>query len=313
MDIEILLCLQDLRVKLGSVIELVFSVISHPAAIGIMVCFIFYIYWCVNKKDGLYVFICIALGQTLVQLLKNTMCIYRPWIRDTRIKPSKMSFSSATGYSFPSGHASLSVMSLGGITHRNGTKKAKIIAAVLIAMVSFSRCYLGYHTPQDIIVGALIGILTLKLVDIIFKVLEDEPEKQKTALIGGLLFVAAAIIYTVSKSYPMDYANGALLADPVEMQDDGIKAAAYLAAVMTGWCLEEKYVCFKTDCLNAKQKLLRMFFGAGILAIVTALISVTMKNWCEVRIYTFLISYAQILSAMLLVPYVFTKYETNKK
>ena len=64
------------------------------------------VYWCVDKRSGLYTLASYSLSVAVNAVVKLTACVYRPWIRDSRIVPAGDAITTATGYSFPSGHSS---------------------------------------------------------------------------------------------------------------------------------------------------------------------------------------------------------------
>ena len=78
-----------------------------------------------------------------------------------RARPVAFFGISPSSYSFPSGHALASLCFYGALavilSGRARRKRAKtcvwIIAALLIAMIGFSRIYLGVHYPSDVIAG----------------------------------------------------------------------------------------------------------------------------------------------------------------
>jgi glycosyltransferase 2 family protein len=63
-----------------------------------------------------------------------------------------------TGYGFPSGHTALAT-ALALSVYPWLPKKFRWLAWVWIALVAFSRLYLGVHAPLDIIGGFVIGVL----------------------------------------------------------------------------------------------------------------------------------------------------------
>jgi undecaprenyl-diphosphatase len=72
----------------------------------------------------------------------------------------------ASSSSFPSGHAMSSVIVYGTVAYLAARLQHNIharlltfvVAAIIIAMISVSRVYLGVHYPSDILAGFLIGI-----------------------------------------------------------------------------------------------------------------------------------------------------------
>jgi len=78
-----------------------------------------------------------------------------------------------TGYSFPSGHTTFSIVFLGLITYIFAKPKYKIPATItstfLIAIIIFSRLYLQVHWLTDILGGLIIGTIILTISILIYK------------------------------------------------------------------------------------------------------------------------------------------------
>ncbi|MBR6401538.1 MAG: phosphatase PAP2 family protein [Firmicutes bacterium] len=213
-----------------------------------------FIYWCTDKKAGLYVLFSFYMSIAINAVVKLTACIYRPWIRDARVVPAGDAITTATGYSFPSGHTSTAVPIYGGLALTNG-KKHKITAAVcviLALLTMFSRNYLGVHTPQDVLTGCLVGCLSLTAASKIFAYLEIHPEKENAFLIAGFVLGWLALLYISVKPYPMDYFGGELLVDPKKMMKDGFGDIGAFIAFCAARFTEKKYVDFKNTGLDAK-------------------------------------------------------------
>ena len=109
MDIRYLLWLQEIRFALGSGVESFFIFICKNYIIILMTMIPVIIYWVHDKKTGMRLLLTICMANFLNGLLKIIFCIYRPWIRDPRIKPNIKAIKDATGYSFPSGHSTIAV------------------------------------------------------------------------------------------------------------------------------------------------------------------------------------------------------------
>jgi len=86
-----------------------------------------------------------------------------------RVRPEHLMIIEETGFSFPSGHAMMSFMFFMLLVHfvwislKNKPLKITLssIVAVLIAMIGFSRIYLGVHYLSDVWAGWLITFAIL--------------------------------------------------------------------------------------------------------------------------------------------------------
>ena len=61
-------------------------------------------FWCIDKRQGYYVFLVGAFGTICNQFLKLAFRIPRPWVLDPEFQIVEAARADATGYSFPSGH-----------------------------------------------------------------------------------------------------------------------------------------------------------------------------------------------------------------
>jgi undecaprenyl-diphosphatase len=74
-------------------------------------------------------------------------------------------------WSYPSGHslntmAVLGLLTVLAVRGRPGAARRTLLAALgafLVAVVGFSRVYLGVHWPSDVLAGWLIGVLWLTM------------------------------------------------------------------------------------------------------------------------------------------------------
>ena len=84
-----------------------------------------------------------------------------------RARPGLWYMTSASTYSFPSGHAMRSVVVYGALTYLIGQSFPKArwavwsAALVMLLTIGFSRLYLGVHWPTDVLGGWLIGLAAL--------------------------------------------------------------------------------------------------------------------------------------------------------
>lgn len=219
-----------------------------------------YIFWCCDKKAGYTMGFAVSVGSLTNHLLKLTCCIERPWLLDARILPPEIALQNQGGYSFPSGHAQLAAGYLAGSAIWLRKKKLLSMACWLaLALISFSRVYLGVHTLPDVLagVGEAIALLLLfrKLIPWFWQ------DKKRTLQVCAVIFFVAMLsaVYFVVKPYPLHYdAAGQLLTDPETMITfSGVGAASGFAL---GMYLEQRFVKFTTD-ISAKTKLFRLVVG----------------------------------------------------
>ena len=270
MDIDYLLTLQHFRERIHDALTPFMEFISL-FAVSCLILIPAFIYWCTDKRIGLYSLSSYALSSVLNVVIKLTACVYRPWIRDSRIIPAGDSVRTATGYSFPSGHTTNAV-SIYGCLAISTWKKHRLISVMcvfLILLTAFSRNYLGVHTPQDVIVAVLLGSAVIFGMGKLFEYLQTCPEKENKILAGGIAFCIAALIYISVKPYPRDMVNGELLVDPYLMMKDGFGCIGRLAAFCISRFAEKKWVRY-TPSLSLKTAVLGAA-GAVITLLIIAL------------------------------------------
>ena len=249
MDIQYLLSLQDFRNGIQDAITPFMEFISMFATTYLILIPVF-IYWNMNKKKGLYALVSYYFCMFLTPLIKLSACVYRPWIRDSRILPAGDSIRTATGYSFPSGHTSTAGPLAGGVAvyawENKRTRWISCLMAAFVLLTGFSRNYLGVHTPQDVFVGIFLSVLSLILAARLFSYLEQHPGREDWFLLGGFILCWAGILYITVKAYPMDLnEEGKLIVDPQKMMNDGYGDLGKVMGFILGRYVEKKWIRFR--------------------------------------------------------------------
>ncbi len=246
MDIAYLLVLQNFRDSTENALTPFFETLSLFGLIYLIL-FPVLLYWMEDKRSGLYMLCSYAVCYAVNSVVKLTVCAYRPWIRDGRIHPAGDSITTATGYSFPSGHTAAAGPLYGGLA-LTAWKRIRWISGlccILFLLTAFSRNYLGVHTPQDVIVGTLESILWLVLIDRVFRYLEIHPEKENLFLLASFLLGWVFLAYITFKPYPMTFIDGKLLVDPKKMMSDGYADICLLIVFPIARFVERKWVNFR--------------------------------------------------------------------
>ena len=249
MDIRILLLLQEFRNGAGAFLADFLAKMSFLGELNTVFVIMAVVYWSVSKDFGTYLLMGWSGNRLVNGVLKVTACAYRPWIRDARIVPYGDSITTATGYAFPSGHTMNAATVYGGGALRRGEPRAlRVTLGAIVALVAFSRIYLGVHTPQDILVGALAGMLVMAATIRLMKWVEAHPGKDLLIAGIGILLAVSVAVYAAVKSYPEKLdAEGKLIVDGAKMANDTFKGVGWCTAFLVGWILERRCVGFTTE------------------------------------------------------------------
>ncbi len=282
MDIQYLLWLQDFRNSINDAWTPFMEFVSTFATTYLILLPV-YFYWNRDKKAGLYALVSYYFCMVFTPLIKLTACVYRPWIRDSRIIPAGDSIKTATGYSFPSGHtASAGPLGGGMAVYFRKEKRTRWLSAVLIGFVlltGFSRNYLGVHTPQDVLVAFAITVLSLIMTAKLFAYLEEHPEKEDMLLLCGFLFCCAALVYITVKPYPMTLnAEGKLIVDPQKMMNDGYGDLGKMMGFLAARYVEKTWIRFKPLKKDWKSILICLV-GLAVMIPLKKSLSPMMVQW----------------------------------
>ena len=282
MDIQYLLTLQDFRNGISDALTPFMEFISM-FAVDFLIFFPIFLYWFWDKRKGLYTLVSYYFCMFLTPVTKLTVCAYRPWIRDARVLPAGDSITTATGYSFPSGHTSTAGPLAGGMAvslwDSKRTRWLSVLFAAFVVLTGFSRNYLGVHTPQDVFVGITISVLSLILAAKLFQYLDRHPDREDWFLLGGFLLCWAGILYITVKSYPMELnAEGKLIVDPQKMMNDGYGDIGKVIGFIIARYVEKKWIRFE-PIKNGWKGTLLCILGLIPLVLLKKLLSPVITGW----------------------------------
>lgn len=115
------------------------------------------LYWCVNAGLGLRMAIILLFSTVSTAALKFAFHSPRPYWLGARVQ----GLSSETTFGLPSTHAA-NAMAVWGVPFTFFKSGAvRVVLAVVIFLIGFSRIYLGVHFISDVLAGWLVGGLLL--------------------------------------------------------------------------------------------------------------------------------------------------------
>lgn len=313
MDIEYLLFLQGLRESLGGNFETFVSLITAIPKSPISAIIAGILFWCINRRAGLFLMFVMSFGRLLNTLIKDTACVYRPWILDSDIHPAEDALKKASSYSMPSGHTQFATAIYGGLAYfyRKTFPKLIIPCALIILAVALSRNFLGVHTPQDVLVAILETLAVIFLSEKLFDRMDHDKNFTKTAFIAGAVFCVIATIYILTKSYPVDYLNGKIIVTATAAKLDSLDSIGCVTAFLIGAALENKFVHFGTN-VDLGVKIRRVIIGCivgGAAMVLLLLIKLTGFEF----FYEFCKGFLPIIAIIFLAPFAFNYFETKTK
>lgn len=305
MDIEYLIFLQDMRESLGESSVTFFSLISAIPGSPLSVLIPGILFWCINKRAGLFLMFLATFGQVINQLVKNTFCVYRPWIFNEELHPVSEALKKASSYSFPSGHTSMATAIYGGLAY--SYRKFLIPCVIIILLVALSRNFLGVHTPQDVLIAILEIFILIIFANKIFDILEFNKNFYKIAFIAGMIFCISATTYFMLKDYPVDYAHGKIIVETAKAQLDSLDKVGCLFGFLIGAFLERQFINFKLN-VSTSAKIQRAVIGCIVGGVAMVLLYLLKMTDFKI-LYNFCKGFIPFISVIFLGPLVFNYFE----
>ena len=195
---------------LDTVMTLVTDLGSEEAYIAMVIA----TYLAIDASAGQRLGVLLVTSFFLNQYAKGWFDTPRPFEIDPDLVRTQRALDGATGAGFPSGHAQSSATFWLYAAVQAGRPWFWPVAVALVALVAFSRLYLGLHVPVDIVGGLAIGIALVLLAVVL---------ERSGAQLPTWLLVAAAIgvplalhlVFPTPESDLLAGALGALVVAPI--------------------------------------------------------------------------------------------------
>lgn len=284
-QLNILQFFQSIRSPILNELFLIFTISTE---LPVIILFTAIMYWCVNKKIGQKILFTlvgnIAINTGIKELVKAPRPIGTPGLKSLRT-------STATGYSFPSGHTQtgttfwISLMSIFKINW------LYIVGTIMILGIGLSRLYLAVHWPIDVLCGWIIGFLfTVILLKMFNKV-----DKSKNYHILLILLIPFAVVVFLLNS--VEY----------------LKMFGLFTGFVIGYIVEDKYIQFNTGKeyrrrinfggksrkLKNKSRLIINSYRFVIGIITLGIVYIALKYFTQLLITSEIIANIEILTMLL--------------
>ena len=245
-----------------------FSLITQLGEEMILIAIFSILFWCVNKRMAYVLGSSFFISSLIVQGAKPLFRVPRPWVYDPTFAPVGSSIDpatglatggsvgTATGYAFPSGHTQNGTALFGSLGAQIKNKIVKVVAFTLVALIAFSRLYLGVHYISDVVVALIISVGAI-LFALKFITEESESLKRELLVPGIIALLAIAAIIVVAVLYIGEVTTYAQLRDTI------IPAGAGLGFAI-GMFVERNYIKFSTKAQNLPIQFLKLVLGFAV-------------------------------------------------
>lgn len=211
------------------------------------------VYWCIHKDTGKRLMQTLLFSFLVNVWFKTLLGRPRPYQVAVPGKPKIIpALPALDSYGIPSGHTQGSVVLFGFLAGEVKRKGFTILMVLLMILTAVSRLVHGVHYPQDIIFGALLGILVLIVYPPIYKAGSRFLSNfilPAQAVLSLLLFTGLIYFYKLFISDTHSF-------------NSYISLAAVFSFGLFGFSLEGRYIRFSTKG-GLIARLLR--FTAGII------------------------------------------------
>ena len=198
-----------------------------------------------RRRIGLKMAISVLVSVYIAHLLKPIFRIPRP--------PKERWKVTASGYSFPSGHAANSMAFWGYAAYLIRRRIVLSILFITVALlIGYSRVYLGVHWWADVIAGWILGAVVFVIIEII--------DKKYSSIIQHINYKGKFLLSII---IPIGFilASIALIGTSVSEFQAILKVLSTLSGILAGYVIADERKLLLADTNNIKTILIRSLIG----------------------------------------------------
>ncbi len=294
---EFLKVLESIRTPLLDRLFLLLTFFGEEVLVLAIICFL---YWCYNKRLAYRICFSFFTSGLLVQTLKITFRVPRPWIKDPSFVPVEEAVSTATGYSFPSGHTQCATALYSTFAWNTKKNRNRIICYIIIFSVMLSRMYLGVHTLQDVLVSFGLTLILSYGTNYLIKRFELLDKNYKiTALILSIISIIVAV-------YSLILLRGSII--DTKYAADCCKAAGAGIGFSLGWYIESTYIRFNEKAASPSKQVIKFLIGIGIAVLLKVGLKFILGSTIPADMLRYFIL---VLWITVVYPYLLKRYDSN--
>lgn len=137
---------------LAQILDLLGEELGYVAILGLIV-------WLINKRHGIRMIFALVAVALVTFALKDIFARERPFVVSQLVTP----LFETEGFGLPSGHTAFAVMILGYVALWQRKAWVWLVAILYMILQGAGRLVAGVHYPQDIVLGAIVGAVTLAI------------------------------------------------------------------------------------------------------------------------------------------------------
>jgi len=282
-------------------LDQVFQFLTYFGQETLVIAVICTLYWCVSKRFAYQLGFSYYTAGLLIQSLKITFRVPRPWILDPEFKAVKSAIPAATGYSFPSGHTQAATALYGSCAAASRKMYQKVLFVCCFLLVAFSRMYLGVHTPLDVVVSMAITLFFTWLVHHFQNILLDE--KKYTGIIA-IVLAAVSIAVCI---YALTLLNYGII--ETKYASDCCKAAGAGLGFAAGFFIERTWLDFNPGTKTAWGQILKLFTGLAATLLLKLYLPALIGKSMAARICSYFIL---VMWVLVIYPYFFSRFSLRR-